>query len=159
MKGSAQLLDVEGFSVRKQHVTERALIELVLPCVDQGSDDSHNTFAITYGASKPAATPSSGIESPSNKSNSRKGVKGGSPRLARRSTGSADAMPPSPSVLLAPLDLRLQFLLRLLPIVRADMESPLRNMRYMLASVVLRLLGSRVVYENASHFVDPTLIL
>ncbi|KAL2552952.1 RNA polymerase II transcription mediator [Forsythia ovata] len=175
MKGSAQLLDVEGFSVSKQRVTERAFIELVLPCVDQGSDDSRKTFAsemikqmnnieqqmnlVTCGASKPVATPSSGIGSPSNKSNSRKGVKGGSHGLARRSTGSADAMPPCPSALRASLALRLQLLLRLLPIVRADRESSFRNMRYMLASVVLRLLGSRVVHEDTSHFVNSTLVL
>lgn len=33
-----------------------------------------------------------------------------------------------------------------------------RNMRYALASVILRLLGSRVVHEDSSHFVNPTFV-
>ncbi|KAI3470642.1 hypothetical protein Pfo_027305 [Paulownia fortunei] len=39
------LLDVEGFIVSQQHLTDRALIDLILQCVDQGSDDLRNNFA------------------------------------------------------------------------------------------------------------------
>lgn len=135
-RGSSQVADVEGLVVSQQHLTERAFIELVLPCVDQGSDDSRNTFAsdmikqmnnieqqinsVTRGATKPVGSVSSGIESPAGKSSSRKGLRGGSPGLARRSTGAAESVPPSPSALRASMSLRLQFLLRLLPIICSD---------------------------------------
>ncbi|KAL6494023.1 hypothetical protein OROGR_031932 [Orobanche gracilis] len=38
------------------------------------------------------------------------------------------------------------------------MEPSGRSMRYTLASVILRLLGSRVVYEDACHFVNNSLV-
>ncbi|KAI3444539.1 hypothetical protein Pfo_001204 [Paulownia fortunei] len=168
------LLGVEGFIVSQQHLTDRALIELILPCVDQGSDDLRNNFAsemikqmsnieqqinaVTRGVGKPAATPTPTTGSPANKSGSRKSGKSASPGISRQSTGSADTVPPSPAALRASLTLRLQFLLRLLPIICADREPSGRNMRYTLASVVLRLLGSRVVHEDACHFVNTALI-
>ncbi|KAL7138916.1 hypothetical protein ABFS83_09G015300 [Erythranthe nasuta] len=168
----ADFLDVEGFIVSKQHLTERALVELILPCLDQGSDELRSSFAsemikqmsnieqqinaVTRGAGKAAVTV---IGSPVNKSGSRKGGKSGSPGLvSRQSTGLADAVPPFPAALRASMTLRLQFLLRLLPVVCADRETSGRNMRYALASVILRLLGSRVVHEDASHFLNPALI-
>ncbi|CAA2935046.1 mediator of RNA polymerase II transcription subunit 12 [Olea europaea subsp. europaea] len=172
-KGSGQVVDVEGFIVSQQHVTEKALIELVLPCVDRGSDESRSNFAsemikqvsnieqqinaVTRGAGKPAEAPASGVGSPANKSNTRKGGKGGSPGLPKQSTGSTDTVPPSPPALRASITLRLQFLLRLLPIICADRETPGRNMRYTLASVILRLLGSTVVHEDANHIFNSTL--
>ncbi|KZV57645.1 mediator of RNA polymerase II transcription subunit 12-like [Dorcoceras hygrometricum] len=168
------ILDVEGFIVSQQHVTERALIELVLPCLDQGTDDLRGNFAsemikqmssieqqinaVTRGVGKQAPAPIHTIGSPANKSSTRKSGKSGSPGISRQSTGSADTVPPSPAALRASLTLRLQFLLRLLPLICADRESSGRNMRYTLAPVILRLLGSRVVHEDASHFVNPALV-
>ncbi|CAK9134408.1 unnamed protein product [Ilex paraguariensis] len=154
--------DIEGFIVSQQRVTERALVELVLPCIDQSSDDSRNTFAsdlikqlnnieqqinaVTRGASKQSGTVTSGIEGPANKANSRKGMRGSSPGLARRPTVPADT-----AALRASMSLRLQFLLRLFSTIWADREPSARNMRHIFASVVLRLLGSRVVREDADH--------
>ncbi|CAL5397828.1 unnamed protein product [Camellia sinensis] len=172
-RGSTQVLDVEGFNVCQQYVTERALIELVLPCIDQSSDDSRNTFAselikqmnnieqqinaVTCGTSKQGGANNSGIEGTGNKSNSRKGMRGGSPGVARRSTGAADPVPPSPAALRASMSLRLQFLLRLLPLICADREPSIRNMRHMLSTVIFRLLGSRVVHEHGDQSFAPVL--
>ncbi|CAN4111593.1 unnamed protein product [Withania somnifera] len=166
VKGSGRTVDVERLHVSQQHVTERALVDLILPCLDQASDDSRSTFAsdmikqmnhieqqinaVTREASKPAGTVASGIESPTTKS-SRKGTRGSSPGLARRATGPAETVPPSPAALRASLSLRLQFIVRLFPIIYADREPSGRNMRHVLASVILRILGSRVVHEDASH--------
>ncbi|KAL3814834.1 hypothetical protein ACJIZ3_016102 [Penstemon smallii] len=173
-KGSG-ILDVEGYIVSQQHVTERALIELILPCLDQGSNELRNNFAsemikqmsnieqqinvVTRGIGKPAVVPTPAIGSPASKSSNRKSGKSGSPGISRQSTGSADTVPPSPAALRASLTLRLQFLLRLLPIICADREPSGRNMRYILASVILRLLGSRIVHEDDGHFVNPAFSL
>ncbi|KAL8500001.1 hypothetical protein ACS0TY_019843 [Phlomoides rotata] len=167
------LLDAKGFAVSQQHLTDRAFIELILPCVDQGSDELRNNFAsemikqmsnieqhinaITRGGGKLAATMTPTIGSPANKSGSRKSGKGSSPAISRQSTGLADTVPPSPSALRSSMTLRLQFLLRLLPIICADREPSGRNMRYALASVILRLLGSRVVHEDGCHSVNTAL--
>ncbi|XP_068645657.1 mediator of RNA polymerase II transcription subunit 12-like isoform X2 [Aristolochia californica] len=162
---SPQLLDFEGFNSSEQFVTERALAQLVLPCIDRSSSDSRSTFAgdlikqmntieqqingLTRGATKQGGSVSSGAEGGSNKGTSRKGgLRGGSPGLGRRPTGVVDSAPPSAAALRASMWLRLQFLLRLLPVICADREPSIRNMRHMLASVLLRLLGSRVVYED-----------
>lgn len=161
----SQVSDVEAFIVSQQHVTEKALVELLLPCIDQSSDDSRVTFAgdlikqmneieqqisnVTHGVSKQGGTVASGIEGPVTKGNTRKGIRGGSPGLARRPAGPVEMMLPSPSALRASMSLRLQLLLRLLPVICADGEPSARNMRHMLASVVLRLVGSRVVHEDA----------
>lgn len=164
------LLDAKGSSASQQHLTERAFVELILPCVDQGSDELRNNFAsemikqmsnieqhinaITRGGGKLAATMTPTIGSPANKSGSRKSGKGTSPGISRQSTGLADTVLPSPSALRSSMTLRLQFLLRLLPIICADREPSGRNMRYALASVILRLLGSRVVHEDSCHSVN-----
>lgn len=161
----SQVSDVEAFIVGQQHVTEKALVELLLPCIDQSSDDSRITFAsdlikqmneieqqistVTHGGSKQAGPVSSGIEGPVSKVITRKGMRGGSPGLARRPATPVELMLPSPSALRASMSLRLQLILRLLPVICADGEPSVRNMRHMLASVVLRLLGSRVVNEDA----------
>ncbi|KAJ6328640.1 hypothetical protein OIU77_010348 [Salix suchowensis] len=164
-KGSLTLFEHEGSSLFQQNVTERALVELVLPCIDQGSDDSRNTFAmdlikqlsnieqqinpVAHGTSKQTGTSSSGVEGPANKSSNRKGIRGGSPGLVRRVTATADSTLPSPAALRASMLLRLQLLLRLLPTICTNGEPSGRNMRHTLASVILRLLGSRVVHEDA----------
>ncbi|XVF33327.1 hypothetical protein REPUB_Repub17cG0158800 [Reevesia pubescens] len=163
VKGSTQV-DVEGSNISQQHVTEKAFIELVLPCIDQSSADSRNTFAsdlikqfntieqqinsVTRGVSKQTGTASSGIEGSTNKGNSRKGIRGGSPGLARRITAPAESAPPSPAALRASMSLRLQFIVRLLPTICANGEPSTRNLRNTLASIILRLLGSRVVHED-----------
>ncbi|XP_035539760.1 mediator of RNA polymerase II transcription subunit 12-like isoform X2 [Juglans regia] len=163
--GSTQTLDMEGSNVHQQQVTEKALIELLIPCIDRSTDESRNTFAsdlikqfntidqqinaVICGASKQAGTIPSGIEGPVNKRNNRKVMRGGSPGLARRPTGTSDSAPPSPAALRASMSLRLQLLLRFLPIICADGEPSGRNMRQILAPIILRLLGNRVVYEDA----------
>ncbi|KAI3756874.1 hypothetical protein L1987_56698 [Smallanthus sonchifolius] len=159
------VFDVEAFIVSQQHVTEKALVELLLPCIDQSSDDSRITFAsdlikqmneieqqisnVTHGVNKQVGPVSSGTEGPVSKVNTRKGLRGGSPGLARRPVGPFEMMLPSPSALRASMSLRLQLLLRLLPVICADGEPSSRNTRHMLALVVIRLLGSRVVHEDA----------
>ncbi|KAE8665811.1 Mediator of RNA polymerase II transcription subunit 12 [Hibiscus syriacus] len=163
VKGSTQV-DVEGSSNSQQHVTEKAFVELVLPCIDQSSADSYNIFAsdlikqfniieqqinsVTRGISKQTGAAASGIEGSTIKINNRKGTRGGSPGLARRTQAPVESSPPSPAALRASISLRLHFIVRLLPIICADGEPSARNMRHMLASVILRLLGSRVVHED-----------
>lgn len=136
VKGSSQMFDAEGANVIQQNVTERAFIELVLPCIDQSSEDSRNTFAsdlikqlnnieqqinaVTRGANKLAGSAAPGIEGTTSKGNNRKSIRGGSPGLARRPAATADSAPASPAALRASMLLRLQFLLRLLPIIYAD---------------------------------------
>ncbi|XP_008811115.1 mediator of RNA polymerase II transcription subunit 12-like [Phoenix dactylifera] len=161
-------IDAEGFTSTQQYITEKALAELTLPCIDRSSSDIRNLFAaelvkqmgaidqqintITRGGNKQASAASSGTEGSSNKSSIRKGMRGGSPVLGRRSTGVSDSTPPSATALKASLWLRLQFLLRLLPIIYTDREPSARNMRQMLASIILRLLGARVVHEDADLY-------
>ncbi|PON92084.1 Mediator complex, subunit Med [Trema orientale] len=171
-KRSIQSLDSEGLNVTQQLVTERALIDLLLPCIDQSSDDSRKAFAndlikqlsnieqqinaVTRGTDKQAGSAPSGIEGPTSKGNNRKVIKGGSPGLSRRpATSSADSAPPSPAALRASMLLRLQLLLRLLPVICADGEPSGRNLRHMLASVILRLLGNRVVHEDVELSYNP----
>ncbi|KAI3441791.1 Med12 domain-containing protein [Psidium guajava] len=177
-KGSIQVqLDPEGYSARsmQQFATEKALIELVLPCIDQSSDESRNTFAsdlikqlnaieqhisaIARVTSKNTGTATPGAEGPAGKSSNRKGMRGGSPGLARRQAAAAavaaDSAPPSPAALRASISLRLHFLLRLLPIICADREPLGRNMRHMLAFVILRLLGNQLVYDYADLAIHP----
>ncbi|GMH31306.1 hypothetical protein Nepgr_033149 [Nepenthes gracilis] len=164
-RGPAQVPDVIGLNPSQQLVTERALLELVLPCIDQSSDDSRSSFAsdlikqmnniehhisgVTCGASKQAGTSPSGTEVSTSKASNRKSSKGGSPGLARRPAGATDYPPSTPAALRSSMSLRLQLLLRLLPSVCADGEPSGRNMRFMLASAILRLLGSRIMYEDA----------
>ncbi|XAR63055.1 hypothetical protein NMG60_11022861 [Bertholletia excelsa] len=166
-RGSTQIFDVEGFDISQQYVTEKALIELILSCIDQSSDESRNTFAsdlikqmtdieqqingFARGASKQGGSVSSGAESTGTKGNNRKGARGGSPGLARRTAVTTDTVPPPPAALRASMSLRLQFLLRLLPMICSDGEPSVRSLRQVLASVIVRLLGSRVVYDNVNQ--------
>ncbi|KAJ4955227.1 hypothetical protein NE237_012010 [Protea cynaroides] len=162
---ATQSFDAEGLNSSQQFVIERALVDLVLPCIDRSSTDSRKAFAnelikqmnsieqqistVTHGAGKQAGSSPSGIEGATNKGNSRKVLRGGSPGLGRRTTGTVDSAPHSIVALRASMWLRLQFLLRLLPIIYGDREPSGKNMRHMLALVILRLLGSRVVHEDA----------
>ncbi|KAJ0250023.1 hypothetical protein HA466_0142350 [Hirschfeldia incana] len=165
--GSKKLLSDENSpSVGYGITTERAFVQLVLPCIDQSSDESRSIFvnelvrqfsnieqqlsSVTNRSIKHMATASSGSEVSSNKGSTRKGLRGGSPSLARRSSiNTTDtAPPPSPAALRASMSLRLQFLLRLLPVICR--EPSFRNTRHTLASTIVRLLGSRVVYEDSA---------
>ncbi|XP_027928076.1 mediator of RNA polymerase II transcription subunit 12-like isoform X2 [Vigna unguiculata] len=162
-KGFSLVFDPERSTSKQQHGTERALLELILPCIDQSSDESRNSFAsdlikqlnyieqqiavVTRGPTKPVSTPAT--EGQTNKVNSRKNIRSGSPGLARRPTPTPDSSPLSPAALRASISLRVQLLMRFLPIICTDGESSVRSMRYTLASVLLRLLGSRVVHEDA----------
>lgn len=132
---SVQMVDHEVLHPSQQYVTEKALIELVLPCIDQSSEESRYTFAsdlikqlnnieqqinaVTSGTSKQTGPVPSGIEGPTSKGSSRK-MKGGSPGLTRRSTGSTDSPLPSPAALRTSMSLRLQLILRLLPVILKD---------------------------------------
>ncbi|XP_029127973.1 mediator of RNA polymerase II transcription subunit 12 [Cajanus cajan] len=163
IKAFSQVLNSESSTSKQQHGTERALLQLILPCIDQSSDESRNSFAsdlikqlnyieqqiavVTRGPKPPASTPVS--EGQTNKVNSRKATRGGSPGLAKRPTPAPDSSPPSPAALRASISLRVQLLMRFLPILCTDGESSVRSVRYTLAFVILRLLGSRVVHEDA----------
>ncbi|KAH1044869.1 hypothetical protein GYH30_026209 [Glycine max] len=165
IKGFSQVVDSESSTSKQQHGTERALLELILPCIDQSSDESRNSFAsdlikqlnyieqqialVTRGPSKPmASTPVT--EGQTNKVNNRKAIRGGSPGLARRPTPAPDSSPLSPAALRASISLRVQLLMRFLPILCTDGDSSVWSVRYTLASVLLRLLGSRVVHEDVT---------
>ncbi|XP_020254458.1 mediator of RNA polymerase II transcription subunit 12-like isoform X2 [Asparagus officinalis] len=164
-KISSSSPEAEAFGFSQQYGTEKALVELILPCIDRSSSDLRNSFAaelikqmstidqqltmLARGGSKQASGISSGVEVSSNKGSSRKSMRGGSPGMGRRPTGVIDSSPPSSAKLKASLWLRLQFLVRLLPIIYADREPSPRNMRYTFASIVLRFLGSRFIYEDA----------
>ncbi|CAH2069143.1 unnamed protein product, partial [Thlaspi arvense] len=150
--------------------TERAFVQLVLPCIDRSSDESRSTFvnelvrqfsnieqqlsSVTNRSItniKNIGTASSGSEVSSNKASTRKGLRGGSPSLAARRSSAVTTetvSPPSPAALRASMSLRLQFLLRLLTVICG--EPSFRNTRHTLASTIVRLLGSRVVYEDAA---------
>ncbi|KAG7614639.1 Mediator of RNA polymerase II transcription subunit 12 [Arabidopsis thaliana] len=162
-----RVLDENSPSVGYGITTERAFVQLVLPCIDQSSDESRSTFvnelvrqfsnieqqlsSVTNRSTtsnKQMGTASSGSEISSNKGSTRKGLRGGSPSLARRSSANTTdtSPPPSPAALRASMSLRLQFLLRLLPVICG--EPSFKNTRHALASTIVRLLGSRVVYED-----------
>ncbi|GAB2271710.1 hypothetical protein Dimus_006543 [Dionaea muscipula] len=163
---TVQMSDNDSQSGSQQLVTDTALIELVLPCIDRSSDDSRNSFvsdlikqmgnieqhisSLTFGPSKQTGTSPPGVEGLSSKGNTRKSIKGGSPGLARRPAVPVDSPPSIPAALRSSLSLRLHLLLRLFSTICADRESSGRKLRFMLASVMLRLLGSRVVYEDAN---------
>ncbi|QCE01993.1 mediator of RNA polymerase II transcription subunit 12 [Vigna unguiculata] len=148
----------------QQQVIERALIELLLPCIDQSSDEARNSFAtdlvkqLSYiethitaitGGSKPVGSAPAGVEGQPNKVNNRKNLRTGNATLSRRPTVATDSSPPSPAALRASMSLRLQLLLRFLPTLCTDREPSVRSTRQFLASVIFRLLGSRVVHQDA----------
>ncbi|CAK8530364.1 unnamed protein product [Lathyrus sativus] len=100
--------------------------------------------------SKPVGSTSHGVEGQTTKANSRKSIRGGSSLgLARRPAVAIDSSPPSPAALRVSLSLRLQLLLRFLPILCIEREASVSNMKHFLAPVILRLLGSQVVHEDA----------
>ncbi|XP_062209543.1 mediator of RNA polymerase II transcription subunit 12-like isoform X2 [Phragmites australis] len=155
---------IEGIRSINKYLTEKALAELVLPCIDRSSADirgilsgdlikqmgaiSEHIKAIARNGAKQAP---SGNEVSSNKSSGRKGIRGGSPNIGRRAPVGNDPNPPSASALQAALWLRLQFIIRLLPVIIAE-----RSMRHTLASAILGLLATRLIYEDADLPLPPT---
>ncbi|XP_020225766.1 mediator of RNA polymerase II transcription subunit 12 [Cajanus cajan] len=169
VRGLSQVPDSESASSNQQQLTERALIELLLPCIDQSSDESRNSFAndlvkqLNYieqqitavtGGSKTVGSAPPGVEGQPSKVNNRKNMRNVNAALARRPTVAVDSSPPSPAALRASMSLRLQLLLRFLPILCTDREPSVRSTRQFLATVVFRLLGSRVVHEDADFSVN-----
>ncbi|KAK4794587.1 hypothetical protein SAY86_012581 [Trapa natans] len=163
---AGQSFGPEGSNIGKSCATEKALVDLILLCMDRSSDESRYTFAsdlikqlnaieqqmnvIARGMSKQAGTSSSAADSTVGKTSSRKGNRGGSPGMAARRQAVVDSSPPSPAALRASIFLRLHFLLKSLPVICADSRETLgKNMRHMLASVILRFLGNRLIYEDA----------
>ncbi|KAL6589657.1 hypothetical protein ACP70R_050271 [Stipagrostis hirtigluma subsp. patula] len=157
----------EGIRSINKFLTEKALAELVLPCIDRSPADirgilsgdlikqmgaiSEHIKAIARNGVKQAGSVPSGNEVSSSKSSGRKGIRGGSPNIGRRAPVGNDPNPPSASALRAALWLRLQFIIRLLPVIMAD-----RSMRHTLASAILGLLATRMIYEDADFPLPPT---
>ncbi|KAK8964492.1 Mediator of RNA polymerase II transcription subunit 12 [Platanthera guangdongensis] len=128
--------DTDSVTFTQPYLTEKSIAELILPCIDRSSTDLCNSFAaelvkhmnticqqintFTRAGNKQAGVVSSGVEVSSNKSTGRKSMRGGSPGLGRRATTTVDSSPPSAAALKASIWLRLQFLVRLLPIIFAD---------------------------------------
>ncbi|KAJ7529621.1 hypothetical protein O6H91_15G058800 [Diphasiastrum complanatum] len=164
----------DAFNNFSQFATEKALADLVLPCLKRSSSDTCNGFAVglvkqlsnleqqitlltrTYG--KPNAVHNSVSEALTGKGQSsrrsgKSGLEGGSPGIGRKPLGSiAESSPLSAAALQNSMWLRLQFLLPLLPIIYSDRESTAQNMRLTLAPVLLRLLGTRIVQEAEEQF-------
>ncbi|GAU44022.1 hypothetical protein TSUD_349540 [Trifolium subterraneum] len=91
-------------------------------------------IAAVTGGSKPVGSTSPGVEGQTNKVNTRKSIRGGgNSGLARRLTVAIDSSPPSLAALR----------------VSMSLQSHLYGTRHFLAPVILRLLGSRVVHEDA----------
>ncbi|TVU48682.1 hypothetical protein EJB05_08327 [Eragrostis curvula] len=156
----------EGIRSINKYLTEKALAELVLPCIDRSSADirgilsgdlikqmgaisEHIKAIARNGAKQGSVAP--GNEVSSNKPSGRKGIRGGSPNIGRRAPVGNDSNPPSASALRGALWLRLQFIIRLLPVIMAE-----RSMRHTLASAILGLLATRMIYEDADLPLPPT---
>lgn len=133
-KSTMQTFGVVGINSRQLYMTDRALANLVLPCIDRSSNKTRTAFAIdlikqmnniyrhintfTQGAHKNSTgILSSSGDGSASKGNSRKGISGGSPGMVRRPSGTKDSTPPPAAALKASIWLRLQFLLRLLPTI------------------------------------------
>uniref|UniRef100_A0ACD5WFF2 Uncharacterized protein n=1 Tax=Avena sativa TaxID=4498 RepID=A0ACD5WFF2_AVESA len=167
-KSTPHIVDrsIESTRSINKYVTEKALAELMLPCIDRSTAEFRGIFAgelikqmgsvsehikaISRNGTRHAGLLSSGNEVSSNKSSGRKGIRGGSPSIGRRGTVGNDPTPPSASALQATVWLRLQFIIRLLPVILAD-----RNMRQTLASTILCLLAARIIYEDADSPLPP----
>ncbi|XP_040384046.1 mediator of RNA polymerase II transcription subunit 12-like isoform X2 [Oryza brachyantha] len=143
----------------QKYLTQEALAELVLPCIDRSSTEFRFVFAsdlikhmgvisehikaAVWNGIKLTSSNHSGNEGFS-KPNGRKGIYSSSPNIGKHSPVPNDSTIPSASALRSSIWLRLQFIIRLLPVIIAD-----SNMRQTLASSILSLVGTRVVYEDA----------
>ncbi|KAG8095752.1 hypothetical protein GUJ93_ZPchr0013g35569 [Zizania palustris] len=126
----------EGISSINKYLTEKALSEFMLPCIDRSSAEFRSIFAgdlvkqmgtisehikaIARNGTKQSGLVPLGNEASLNKSSSRKGIRGSSPNIGRRASVGNDLTPPSASALRATVWLRLQFVIRLLPLIMAD---------------------------------------
>ncbi|EFJ25962.1 hypothetical protein SELMODRAFT_441953 [Selaginella moellendorffii] len=142
---------------------EKALADLVLPCLARSLNDTCSGFAfdlvsqmaeleqqvtlLTRSSAKFSVAPSTadGPAAKNQRRGARSGLETASPSVRRRPP---EASAVSAAALQSSMWLRLQFLLPLLRIIYCDRE----NMRLTLAPVLLRLLGTRVVYESAESF-------
>ncbi|KAL3675105.1 hypothetical protein R1sor_025053 [Riccia sorocarpa] len=153
----------------REFAVEKALADLVLPCLARSSTDTCTGFAFelikqmsnleqqitsfTRSVGKTVPASNAGGEGAGGKSagmrrGTRTGFETSSPGIGRKFMGSsADSSPVSAAALQTSMWLRLQFLLPLLPIIHTDRDQTGRNMRQTLAPVLLRLLGTRVVQE------------
>ncbi|BBN20580.1 hypothetical protein Mp_Vg00710 [Marchantia polymorpha subsp. ruderalis] len=167
-KGGGHAIEQEAPNAR-QFAIEKALADLVLPCLARSSNETCNGFAfelikqmstleqqitlIARSVGKTFQAASAGGESVIGKGvGVRRGARAGfdtsSPGIGRKFVGaSADSSAVSAAALQTSMWLRLQFLLPLLPIIHTDRDQTGRNMRQTLAPVLLRLLGTRVVQE------------
>eukprot|EP00850_Spirogloea_muscicola_P013663 SM000094S24680 [mRNA] locus=s94:135135:145411:+ [translate_table: standard] len=190
--GQDAALLVEGEDVQKEaagedgggrlqpFATERALADLVLPCLARSSHDTCAGSAAdlvkqigyleqhistlsksTSAGSGASVTEARGLAPLRGRRMG--GEAASSPGMGRRPLAGggavADATPAPPAVATAAalqtsLWLRLQFLLPLLPIIHADRDQTARNMRQLLAPILLRLLGTGVVQEA----IEPVLL-
>ena len=123
--------------LKKQFAIEKALADLVLPCLARSSAETYNRFAsrlvkqiseleqqvtaLSRSSRSVVTTSEVGINK---RLGSRKGAKTGldssSPSLGRRTSLATDPLPPSLAALQTSLWLRLQFLLPLLPPIYID---------------------------------------
>lgn len=154
-------------SFKKHFAIEKALADLVLPCLARSSSEIYSRFAsrlvkqisdleqqVTMLSRASGRSVMTASEGGANKRfGSRKGPRTGSetasPGLGRWTTSVTESSPPSAAALQTSLWLRLRFLLLLLPPIYSDRE---RNMRSVLAPVLLRLLGTRFVQESMEAF-------
>ena len=142
-KSSRQSTVALSGSSCKPFATEKALADLVLPCLARSSMDTRNGFAFelvkqmnnleqhisnltrnsgrTTVSTLPGGDGILGSKSSSARRGPRSGMDVGSPGLGRRLPGPApEAVPVSPAALQTSIWLRLQFLLPLLPIILTE---------------------------------------
>lgn len=172
-KSSRQSTGASSGPSGKPFATEKALADLVLPCLPRSSMDTRHGFAFelvkqmnnleqhisnltrnsgrTTASTLPGSDGILGSKGSSARRVPRSGMDVGSPGLGRRLPGPVpEAVPVSPAALQTSIWLRLQFLLPLLPIILLEREQQsVPNKRQNLAPVLLRLLGTRVVQEEA----------
>lgn len=158
-----------GVLLKKHFAIEKALADLVLPCLARSSTETWSRFAsrlvkqmsdleqqvslLSRSSGKPMIASSETHKGIGLRKGPRSGLECGSPGIGRRSvTSVADSSPPCAAALQTSLWLRLQFFLPLLCTIYADRDYTPRNMRSTLAPVLLRLLGNRVVQEGVEHF-------
>ncbi|MCO5604960.1 hypothetical protein L7F22_059135 [Adiantum nelumboides] len=153
--------------LKKHFAIEKALADLVLPCLARSSSEIYIRFAsqlikqisdleqqVTLLSRSSGRTLMPVLEGgPNKRFGPRKGPRAGSemasPGIGRWTTLGTESSPPSAAALQTSLWLRFRFLLLLLPRIYSDRE---RSMRALLAPVLLRLLGTRFVQENVEAF-------
>lgn len=134
---------LSGGASSKPFATEKALADLVLPCLARSSMDTRGGFAYelvkemnnleqhisnltrnsgrTTASTAPGGDGILGSKGPSSRRGPRSGMDVGSPGLGRRFPAPVpEAVPVSPAALQTSIWLRLQFLLPLLPIILSE---------------------------------------